>query len=500
MQKNWMKQAMLLVLSTAILLGGVGCNTVQEPAPAPEVPAEEDTPIVLTEPAHIPDRQDGYAAEFPEVEYEFSTLQATEKDLDTVASAMSGETYLEGKSTLEQYKRPVQEGEEIGEMLPKAQTVSTSKKSSTEQVEYDEVKAIWISYLDFATILKGKTEAQFTKNISQAFDNVKDLGLNTVLVQVRPYGDALYPSEYFPWSYIVTGTEGKAPTFDPLAIMVEEAKERDLIIEAWINPYRVRTSDKKEAISNDNPVKKMLKSGDAISYKGGTYYNPASEEARKLIVNGVTEIIENYDVDGIHFDDYFYPTTDTAFDADDYAAYKKAGGKMSLGDWRRENVNILVRDVYAAIQKVDDSVLFGISPQGNMDNNYNQQFIDVALWLSEPGYLDYICPQIYFGFDNAICPYKETVEAWNKLVKLDDISLYVGLAPFKVGKVDTWAGAGKQEWVNNSDLMAKMVSSAREQSSYNGFVLFRYDSVFHPDSGVKKQVNQEIANLKDVLE
>lgn len=375
----------------------------------------------------------------------------------------------------------------------------TKTKQQTELSAQDELRAVWISYLDFETLLKGKGKEQFTQNITAAFDNVKNLNLNTVIVQVRPYGDALYESDYFPWSYIVTGTEGKDPGFDPLEIMVEIAHEKDLAIEAWINPYRVRTKDSKEAISKSNPVHKMLQSGAAIQYSGGTYYNPASQNARTLIVNGVKEIVSNYNVDGIHFDDYFYPTTDAAFDSTYYASYKKNGGTQSLGDWRRNNVNQLVREVYSEIKKIDSKVAFGISPQGNMSNNYDSQFIDVALWLSKPGYVDYICPQIYFGFKNKSCPYEATVQAWNNQIKIDEVKLYVGLAPYKIGITDSWAGEGKYEWANSTTLLSEMVTSARNQEKYGGFILFRYDSVFYPASSVKQQVKTEVSNLKEVL-
>lgn len=150
------------------------------------------------------------------------------------------------------------------------------------------------------------------------------------------------------------------------------------------------------------------------------------------------------------------------------------------------------------IKAEDEDIVFGISPQGNMDNNYNNQFIDVKEWLTEDGYIDYICPQIYFGFQNSACPYEETVEAWNDLIQ-NDVKLYVGLAPYKIGLEDTFAGNGKWEWANNDDLLARMVETAREEGHYQGFLLFRYDSVFKPQSDVKSDVKQELENLKDVL-
>lgn len=378
-----------------------------------------------------------------------------------------------------------------------------STQTTQKQEETEEVRAIWLSYLDLKAMLlasgdQSAGEKQFTKNIETAFDNMQALGLNTVIAQVRPFSDALYESELFPWSYLAAGAEGKDPGFDPLEIMVEQAHARGMRLEAWINPYRVRNGANTREMSAGNPANAMLKTGDAIQYNGAITYNPASKKAQQLIVDGVKEIVENYDVDGIHFDDYFYPTTDMAFDKASYQSYRSAGGTLDQADWRRQNVNDLVKAVYAAIKEIDEDVVFGISPQGNMDNNYNNQFIDVEEWLTEDGYIDYICPQIYFGFQNSTCPYAETVKAWDQQIT-NDVKLYVGLAPYKIGLEDTYAGNGKWEWANNDDLLARMVETARESENYQGFSLFRYDSVFCPQSDVKNDVKQEVNNLKDVL-
>ncbi len=362
-----------------------------------------------------------------------------------------------------------------------------------------EMRAVWFSFFELENMLMRQSESAFTENIAAAFDNVKSLGLNTVIMQVRPYADAVYPSEYFPWSYLVAGTEGEAPAFDPLKIMIREAHNRGLFLEAWINPYRIRNSNYNDPLSADNVVSDFLKSGDAIEYNGGIYFDPASEKARQLIVDGVKEIAANYNVDGIHFDDYFYPTTDEAFDKTSYDAYKQGGGRLSLAEWRRENVNVLVKAVYSAVHNTKSGLRFGISPQGNLENNYNKQFIDVAKWLSSGGYVDYICPQVYFGFENDTSPYAETVEQWNDLIKNSNVELLIGLAPYKVGTEDTWAGEGKNEWKENSDLLSRMVSCAREEERYSGFVLFRYDSVFAPADEVKNQIKKEINELKELL-
>ena len=243
----------------------------------------------------------------------------------------------------------------------------------------DEYRAVWFSYLDLSSMLKGQTESAFRKNIRSAFQKISDLGCNVAIVQVRPFGDALYESDYFPWSYLCTGTEGKNPGFDPLDVMIDEARDLDLEIEAWVNPYRIRPSGNKNALSSSNIASQWEneKKDYVIRYGGGIYYNPARPEVRELIVDGVRELAERYDVDGIHFDDYFYPSPDDSFDSTAYKEYKNGGGSLGLGDWRRENVNILIRDVYSAIKAADSSIRFGVSPQGNTSNNYNSQYIDV---------------------------------------------------------------------------------------------------------------------------
>ncbi len=389
---------------------------------------------------------------------------------------------------------------------------SSSKASSSSRADSDrtpnssapsgEVRAVWFSYLDLSSMIKNKSKSDFESAIKRAFTNVMNDGYNTVFVQVRPFGDALYESDSFPWSYTLTGTEGEDPGYDPLSIMVKAAHDRGLEIEAWVNPYRIRTSANiKNELDEDSLAYYWLTedTGEVIEYAGGIYYNPGSELAREHIINGVAEIVENYEVDGIHFDDYFYPTTDAAFDKTSYQDYKSGGGKLSLGDWRRENVNELVRETYAEIKRIDPSVRFGISPQGNTDINYNEQYIDVEEWLSSAGYLDYICPQIYYGFENDTCPFSATVKEWNSLIGSKNIDLYVGISASKIGLEDKWAGSGKNEWVENSNMLARMVAQARKSSHYAGFSMYSYRSLYAPAAGVADQVEEEKDALSELM-
>lgn len=382
----------------------------------------------------------------------------------------------------------------------KSEPETENDKNSLSAAE--EVRAVWFSYLEFQSLLTGHDETAFFEQIGQAFDRVKDAGFNTVFVQVRPYGDALYRSSFFPWSHLITGEEGVDPGYDPLSVMIEEAHSRNLRIEAWINPYRIRDgNEEKHPLSAENPAVEWEVAGKraVIRYEDGLYYNPSSEEARTLIVNGVCEIAEQYDIDGILFDDYFYPTTSETFDADDYALYRESGGRLSLDAWRRENVNLLIRSVYTSIKSISAQIPFGVSPQGNNDNNYDTQFIDTAKWLSQEGYVDYICPQIYFGFENTRLPYLTTLKEWNRMIKVDSIKLYAGLAPYKIGVEDIWAGEGADEWIENDDLLSRMVESAREQKHYAGFAMFRYQFLFEPEANVQSQVERELETLNELF-
>lgn len=387
---------------------------------------------------------------------------------------------------------PVQSAAAKEDYIAGTETVASARKVIPMQ---DEVRAMWFSFYDLAPMLKGRSEAQFRSSITEAFENCRDLGLNTMIVHVRSHGDAFYESAYFPWTrWLDAGdVEGNNPGYDPLAIMVDVAHSMNLRIEAWINPYRVRT-DKNE-LDSSNPAAQWLAEGsdNVVRYDGGIYYNPARKEAQKLIIDGVVEVVKNYEVDGVHFDDYFYPGPDDAFDQQAYDDYRAAGGAKNRADWRRANVDTLVKAVYSAIKGVNKNVVFGISPQGNRSNNYNQQYSDVDKWVSNPGYVDYICPQIYWGFNNTAAPFRQVAREWSACVTEPSVKLIIGLAAYKIG-------GSEADFKNNTDNMMNQVVYSRELANYDGFMLFRYDSLFNPEAGVRSHAKNELANLGSVLD
>ena len=405
---------------------------------------------------------------------------------------------LEDQKRLEEEQKKLEEEKRLEEEQKKLEEKQQNeiKETSSGTAISGEMKAVWVSYLEFLTLAQGQTEAGFAHNMEYIMATCADFGLNTIFVQVRPFGDALYESEYFPYSYCLTGTEGVNPGYDPLDIIIKEAKKYGLSVHAWINPYRVRVPGSNKEICSHNIVNNYIKSGSdaVIRYNGGTYYNPASQNARDLIVAGVLEIIENYDVDGIHMDDYFYPTTDAAFDSKYYNAYVSNGGKLSHDAWRRKNVDTLLQQLYYSIKQTDSSIIFGVSPQARMDINYNAQYADVAKWLANDGYLDYVCPQIYFGFNHPTVPYEATLKMWNDMAKKGGKKLYVGLAAYKCGIADS-----TNEWVNNADILSRQVLSAREYSQYGGFAIYRFDSIFRPEASVKNYIANERKALKAIM-
>ncbi|MBE5967257.1 MAG: hypothetical protein E7255_09885 [Lachnospiraceae bacterium] len=368
--------------------------------------------------------------------------------------------------------------------------IAFAKEDNSE----DEFKAVWISYLEFNDRLKdpktgkkGFTEKRFQEMIDEMFDNVVDLNMNAVVVHVRPFGDAMYPSDYFPWSKYISGTQGKDPGFDPLKYMVEAAHDRNLEFHAWINPYRVTsgTTDV-NTLSKDNQARKWRtnksKRDDryVLSFGGSLYYNPSEVWVQSLIRSGIEEIVENYDVDGIHFDDYFYPTLGSNYKKNfDYKEYnehydwcKENKVKVKpIADWRRDNVNRLVKKTYELIKDIDESVQFGISPGGFLDYLLmdDRYYSDIETWLSKPGYVDYIAPQLYWSFDHATFPYDKTLDRWLKMRTNTDVKVYVGIATYRAGSTL------EKAWKNDPKLLSKQIEYGRDTGLVDGYLFFRYD-------------------------
>lgn len=358
------------------------------------------------------------------------------------------------------------------------------------QTAKSDFRGLWVSTvvnIDYPT--KPTTDPETLKSEAiKILDLAKDTGFNAVFLQVRPTADAFYKSGIFPWSRYLTGKQGVAPDggFDPLAFWIEEAHKRGLELHAWLNPYRVT---KKEAGQPSHDFGSLAPSNPAVlnpqwvvkHSDGNLYFDPGIPEVRRLIIDGVIEIVKNYDVDGIHFDDYFYP--DASFnDKATYEKYKSPG--QSLDDWRRENVNTLIRDCYYAIKVIRSSVRFGISPFGiwaNRSSNplgsdtnglqsYSSHYADSLKWVKD-GIIDYIAPQLYWHIGYSVADYSKLLTWWKNAVSGTGVDLYIGMAAYKAGDANPnspWHGT--QEIVRQLELNDTV-------EEVKGSIMFTYNSL-----------------------
>lgn len=317
-------------------------------------------------------------------------------------------------------------------------------------VHAKEVRAVWVSFYEYEGAgLKNKGEAEFRQNADKMFQNIRDNGCNTVYFHVRAFDDAVWPSDNFDFSeYMGDDT----PAYDPLAILVETAHNYKLSFHAWMNPYRI--------------TQKKI-------------YDPSEESTNSRILLAVREVIDKYPVDGIHFDDYFYPSKSHK----QYSEFKSYSTKEKMS-----YTNAMVRAVYSTVKQKSATLQFGISPAGNVE--YCESIgADVKTWMSEPGYLDYIVPQIYWS--NAYIMggkqqklFDQRLRQWKGL-NTAGVNMYIGLGLYRGGMKDS-LDVG---WKKGSKVVASEISKTRRSSGVSGYSLFSYESLY------KKACQKEVKNM-----
>lgn len=348
-----------------------------------------------------------------------------------------------------------------------------------------EMRGVWVSsvynldYPSSPTTDPDKLKAE----ADEILDNCVKWGLNAVFLQVRPSGDALYKSDLFPWSKYLTGSVGTAPQggFDPLGYWVEAAHKRGLELHAWINPYRITRSKDTEwnALPSTHPAK--MNPDWVVKYSDGNYYfNPGIPEVRDLVTRGAVEIVQNYDVDGLHMDDYFYPGTDF----NDAATYQKYGSSFSnIADFRRDSVNQLVAQLDTAVHNIDPDIQFGISPSGiwankstdprgsntNGSEHYVSSYADSLYWI-ENGLVDYIIPQIYWEIGHKLADFATLADWWNDAVAGSDVHLYIGMGAYRCADNPTGV------WTTTDPLFDSL-AYLENKDNVGGCVFFRYGSI-----------------------
>jgi len=298
------------------------------------------------------------------------------------------------------------------------------------------MEAVWMATvfnIDFPST-KNDIAAQKNEYIEK-LDKLKAIGINTVVFQVRPKADALYKSDINPWSDVLTGIQGKDPGYDPLAFMIEETHKRGLAFHAWLNPYRVTTSGTDlSTLSENHPARSHPDW--LISFNNSLYYNPELQEVKNHIIATVEEIIRNYNVDAIHFDDYFYPSK--------YPLPQGEGRDGSVAKSRIQHINDMVQGVSAAIKSINNNVLFGISPMGIWKNKISDStgsetsgsesfytvYADTRTWIKNQ-WIDYVVPQIYWETGHKAADYETLVKWWSNEVQGTNVKLYIGHGIYK---------------------------------------------------------------------
>ncbi len=324
-----------------------------------------------------------------------------------------------------------------------------------------EFRGVWIATvanIDWPSSKNLSTEQQKTE-IIKLLDLFNSLNFNAIIFQIRPSADAFYNSKYEPWSSFLTGANDKAPApyYDPLAFIISETHKRGMEFHAWLNPYRAIVDYKK---NKSNPFRLTVEKPEwFINYGKNKYFNPGIPEVRAYTNKVVTDIVQNYDIDAIHFDDYFYPYKIAGKSFPDEEAFKDYGGEFypgNLDDWRRQNVNLIIKELYTNIKSIKPWVQFGISPFGVWRNkstdprgsdtdagqtNYDDLYADILLWLKE-GWLDYVLPQAYWHIGHEKADYKKIADWWAK--NNFNTNLFIGQGIYRSGREKENIAWGKQ--------------------------------------------------------
>ncbi len=368
------------------------------------------------------------------------------------------------------------------EGMPIAKNISQQEKEVTEKIanpQNEKIFAVWLTYSEIGSLVKGKSEEEYKENIEKVLKDLKENKINTVFYQCRAFCDSFYKSDIFPVSKYIN-TEGENLNYDPFEIFLEKAKIYGISVHCWVNPYRISYDSEIKKLSENSPAKKLYKENKSslIICDSGIFLNPAHPESRKLVLDGIREILNKYQVSGIHFDDYFYPEVKAINDKKLYEEYKNQGGELSLEDWRRENVNALISSVYSLVKGADDNLLFSVSPSADIEKCRNVFYCDVEKWCREEGFADFLIPQIYYGFENESMPFYDVMKEWENVACESDVPLICGLGAYKCGKTDSFAGKGENEWEENVNILSRQYEQMLKSPVWQGFSLFSYSYCF----------------------
>lgn len=401
-------------------------------------------------------------------------------------------------------------------LFPQIQQVKAETTSHYTVAPKHELRAAWIASvtnIDWPSAT-GLSIMQQKSEFIKLLDDVEKMGMNSVVVQIKPTADAFYPSEYGPWSKYLTGTQGKDPGYDPLAFMVEEAHKRNIEFHAWFNPYRITmprsgagdaTLEDLNTLAETHPARKHPEW--VIPYGKQLYFDPGIPEARQFIVDGIMEVVKIYDIDAVHMDDYFYPYRIAGKEFPDQATYEKYGKDKftNKDDWRRDNVNQFVANVNESIKAEKSYVKFGISPFGVWRNiamdptgsnttagqtNYDDLFADTREWINKE-YIDYITPQIYWNIGFQPAAYDILADWWTNEVQGKKVDLYVGQAAYKIN-------ANNEAWALPDEL-PNQIALNRTIPQIKGSMHFSIKSLNNNSLGIKDRLSNDVYKTKALI-
>ncbi|KNB49756.1 glycoside hydrolase family 10 protein [Streptomyces caatingaensis] len=381
--------------------------------------------------------------------------------------------------------------------VPRVSADGRSGRGERKAAAGTEFRGMWaatVANLDWPS-KPGLSPDRQKRELRALYDAALARRLNVVILQIRPTADAFWPSRYEPWSEYLTGRQGRDPGWDPLAFAVREAHDRDLQLHGWFNPYRIANHTDPGRLVRSHPAR--VHPSWAVPYGGKLYYNPGLPEVRRFVQDAMLDAVWRYDLDGVHFDDYFYPYPVAGKEFDDTAAWREHGrGFPSRAAWRRDNIDRLVRETGERIKSRRKHVRFGVSPFAVWRNRstdsrgsdtragvqtYDDLYADTRTWVRE-GWIDYIVPQVYWHIGNSAADYAKLVPWWAKTVRGTGVDLYVGEALYRQG-----ASGQPAPWQDPAEL-SRHLTLARRHTEVRGNVYFSARQVADDPVGAMARV------------
>jgi uncharacterized lipoprotein YddW (UPF0748 family) len=374
--------------------------------------------------------------------------------------------------------------------------ISIAQKQESPKREFRAAWVATIGNIDWPS-KKGLSTAQQQAELLELLDHHRNAGMNAIIFQIRPAADAFFPSPFEPWSEYLTGRQGQAPLpyYDPLEFMITETHKRGMEFHAWFNPYRAVVNYKTARIDpNHITIRQPMW---FVNYDAHKYFDPGYPEVRAYVVSIIKDVVQRYDVDAIHFDDYFYPYPVKGKDFPDSRSYAIYGKNQDRGDWRRSNVDSIIHMLSRAIKETKPWVKFGISPFGvwrSTDKdlsgtptkgaltNYDDLYADVIKW-QRLGWIDYLTPQLYWEFGHRLVPFNLLIDWWDQHAY--GRHMYIGHAPYRLGTGGGW---------NSTTEMGRQITATRALKNIHGSAYYNTKSLFQNPLGFTDSLRNHYYN------